>query len=264
MTVASTRSHPNSERESIYESLTANYRPPVHLRKNHKDYLKTAWSILAGYDGKELPCDFCNKVKEFAEITIHHKDGNEQHNTIENVCPACWECNDKEKWIVRRRKKAEVSERERDTFRTHRELAPDAPDSMKKNLDYEEPYRTLIVRLILNAGLDESTNHPPIDILKEEILDPTNANAAACEETGANPKTGFPYLDKMKNPTNGFMEVAKHPTGIKYLRFRKKEYYSMSESEIIKLHPKTGQRTSGLFTKPIAFLGQEKEQAIAK
>lgn len=124
MTTTSTPTHTKSEREGIYESLIDNYRPPINLRKNHKDYLKTAWSVRAGYDGKKLPCDYCHKVKEFAEITIHHKDGNEQHNTIENVCPACWECNDKEKWIVRRRKKAEADERERERVLAVAEPAP--------------------------------------------------------------------------------------------------------------------------------------------
>ena len=90
------------------------YRPPASLKKHHKDLLKTAWSIRQGYDGTKLGCSFCIKVGTFGEITVHHKDGNEGHNDPNNVAPACWDCHMKEGWMVRRRKKAEATELERE------------------------------------------------------------------------------------------------------------------------------------------------------
>ena len=90
------------------------YRPPASLKKHHKDLLKTAWSVRQGYDGTKLGCSFCIKVGTFGEMTVHHKDGNEGHNDPDNVAPACWDCHMKEGWMVRRRKKAEVAERERE------------------------------------------------------------------------------------------------------------------------------------------------------
>ena len=104
----------NSERETLYQSLIANYRPPVTLRTSHKKQLKTAWSIRQGHDGSKCECFFCKNLKIFSDLTIHHRDGNEDHNDAENLTPACYECNRKEGWVVRLRKKAEVVERERE------------------------------------------------------------------------------------------------------------------------------------------------------
>ena len=122
MTVTSKPTQTGSERETLYANLMANYHPPLTLRTSHKNQLKVAWSARQGYDGSKLECSFCNKVKAFAEITVHHKDGNEEHNDPDNVAPGCWDCHMKEGWIVRRRKKAEASERERE-----RGLIPTTP-----------------------------------------------------------------------------------------------------------------------------------------
>lgn len=104
----------SSEREAQCRAVMALYHPPVRLKKNHKDLLKTAWSIKQGYDGSKLECLVCGVLRSLAEITVHHKDNAEEHNDPDNLEPACWECNRTEGVLVRRRLKAQVATRERE------------------------------------------------------------------------------------------------------------------------------------------------------
>jgi hypothetical protein len=98
-------------REEQFQAMMAFYHPPTWLKKSHKDFLKTAWSIREGYDGSKLSCLFCGKVKELREITVHHKDGIETHNDPANLGPACKPCNETEGWAVRKRRQAEDREK---------------------------------------------------------------------------------------------------------------------------------------------------------
>lgn len=82
------------------------YRPPARLRPSHKELLKTIWSFQQRYDGTNVECFACHKVKPFDDITVHHSDGVDSHNGFGNLSPACWSCNGHESWLVRRRKMA--------------------------------------------------------------------------------------------------------------------------------------------------------------
>lgn len=95
-------------------ALLALYRAPVVLKKPHKDLLKTIWSFAQGLDGFHVRCFSCGKVFDFPGSTVHHCDGNVRHNEFENLDPACWDCNRREGWLVRKRQVAERRERKKE------------------------------------------------------------------------------------------------------------------------------------------------------
>lgn len=219
------------------EILLSMYRPLTYLRPEQKKLLKTVWSLEQGLDGMRLKCDFCKNVMDFSQITIHHKDGDESHNELPNLAPACWEDNRKEGWMVRRRKAAQASKSEKENLSAGigNESDVDKPTVVQLNEDYEPEVRRFVIEHISRFGILPDEKAIP-------FLHPKVVRDAAAEWSGANPKTCYPYFGKMVNPINGFLAVKKR-FGLKYLAFRYEDHYALSPEEIMKLYPKEGRRT---------------------
>lgn len=225
------------QNRSQREILLSMYRPLAYLRPEQKKLLKTVWSLDQGLDGTRLGCEYCKVVMDFSQITVHHRDGEESHNELPNLAPACWEDNRKEGWMVRRRKAAQASKSERENLSAGigSESDEQKPTVVQLNEDYEPEVRLFVIEHISKFGLDPGEKAIP-------FLNPKVVRDAAAEWSGANPKTCYPYFGKMLNPINGFVKVEKK-FGKKYLTFRHADHFKLTPNELMEMFPKAGRRT---------------------
>ena len=107
---------------------------------------------------------------------------------------------------------------------------------IERNEEGEPAVREFVVEHLLRYG----PNPPESDI---QFLRLRVVLAAASNYAGPNPKTCYPYFNRMTNPINGFIELKKHPQlKVGYLTFRFPEYYDMTVEEILEINPKKGLR----------------------
>ncbi len=107
---------------------------------------------------------------------------------------------------------------------------------LQKNEEGEPAFREFVTELILRIG-------PSPKGAGLQNLRPNFVLSAGAEWSGMNPKTCYPYLNKMTNPINGFLRIrTDQSTKARYLGFRFELYYELEAKEILKLHPKEGLR----------------------
>jgi hypothetical protein len=104
----------SSEREKLLTYFLSIYHAPQRLRTNHRKIARSILSLKQGYDGlTKGRCFFCGKERDLELLQLHHKDGVESHNDVENLDLFDPVCNVKEDWVVRTRKKAELRQTEK-------------------------------------------------------------------------------------------------------------------------------------------------------
>ena len=196
-----------------------------------------AKEYIASRDGKK--CWKCTATE--ADLTIlefHHLDRDGHQNRRWNLRLVHHPCNTAIYHQFQRGfPRFSGRERARETSGLPSEALDESkPATVVLNEEYEEAYRRYIVFRLVHYGPDPE----PPDM---EFLVRRNLHAAACEWTGCNPKTGYPYLAKITNPENGFiMESPWRRSGRKILVFRRPEYYELTVDEIARRHPKQGLR----------------------
>jgi hypothetical protein len=105
---------PAVEREKLLNYLLSIYHAPQRLRTHHRKIARSILSLKQGYDGLTKGRCFMGEERDLDLLQLHHKDGVESHNEIDNLDLACSTHNLQEDWIVRRRKKAELRQTEKE------------------------------------------------------------------------------------------------------------------------------------------------------
>ena len=105
--------------------------------------------------------------------------------------------------------------------------------SVEKNAT-EEDAREWVVEHLLKFG------NPP-DFRALPFIQRDNMTDAISERFDFSQIVVYRYLRRMLNPINGFLKPRKL-NGLKYLGFKFDEYYELTVGEIMKMHPKRGQR----------------------
>lgn len=165
-------------------------------------------------------------------LTPHHGEKGPSDHHLSNIRAFCWPCNRAAGGSTQHR------EREKNIAQGIGE-PPESADEVARRINEmnetaEPAFREFVIEQIQKFG------RRPVDKVLD-YLKPSELVYAGSEWTGANPKTCYPYLARMTNKINGFIDIAKHkPTNRRYLTFRHDDLWEMEIKEIMKLYPKGG------------------------
>lgn len=204
------------------------YRPPSELRPEHKDLLKTVWSVDQGFDGERARCVFCKVVKILRDMTVHHDDGVRSHNDFDNLSPACYPCNKDESLKVMRRQRAEVRSRERKSERRVTTGRPANPGELSEEIVRHDEGLPEVTRAVIRRIQD---GWRALTAAKSAIVDdvaleggPEYKRAVASlklrsivgsifQEHDVAVQTIYHYFMGFKNPINGWCVLVDGPDG---------------------------------------------------